>query len=547
MAAAVLLAVGGVTAAAEFQLERDSAWARHSHEVLSAYGDISVLHQHAVSAQRGYLLSGGRAFELEYWQAREQALSETADLQRLVGDNPAQSERVRLLAQTLKSRLDIAASGIGARKAGGVEAAQAFLEKGEGLALDVKLAQVGGDIRRQEGLLLEERKRSTERRTREVFISALLGIPFSLLILGIVYRLLSREQAVRREAEGMAAGVNWELSRSVAQLESLSARLRQLASYTGMLQSCNDTEEALDISKQALSRLLAPAAGTVYLLRASKDHAEGLASWGEHQVQSHAMPKPGDCWALRRNQPYFLADLQGAVRCAHVEPLPGQEAATACIPLSAQGETLGWLFLSAGKGELPDQHLMLSVSEQMSLALANLRLKEKLRQQSIRDPLTGLFNRRYLEESLERELARCERRSLPLTLLMLDMDHFKSFNDTHGHPGGDALLSAFGQLLVSLCRQEDLPCRFGGEEFMLILPEMGLEDSMERAEAIRKAVLALSVQHQGKALSPVTVSIGLACFPDHGRRVSELIELADEALYRAKAAGRNRVLAAPIP
>ena len=132
-------------------------------------------------------------------------------------------------------------------------------------------------------------------------------------------------------------------------------------------------------------------------------------------------------------------------------------------------------------------------------------------------------------------------------MLIFDLDHFKAFNDTHGHPGGDALLSAFGQLLKAHCRQEDIPCRFGGEEFVLILPEMGLADGLARAAAIRTAAPELAVRHQGKALGPVTTSVGLACCPDHGTVSGDLIHRADEALYRAKAQGRNRVETAISP
>lgn len=185
--------------------------------------------------------------------------------------------------------------------------------------------------------------------------------------------------------------------------------------------------------------------------------------------------------------------------------------------------------------------LIETAAEQLAMALSNLELQERLRIQSIREPLTGLFNRRYLEESLARELARCARRGLPLALMMLDLDHFKRFNDTHGHPGGDALLAGFGRLLQQLSRQEDIACRYGGEEFTLILPESTPQAAAERAEQIRAAVEAMRVPHLGKDLPPVTVSIGLACFPHDGQEPEALLRSADQALYRAKAQGRNRV------
>jgi diguanylate cyclase (GGDEF)-like protein len=185
---------------------------------------------------------------------------------------------------------------------------------------------------------------------------------------------------------------------------------------------------------------------------------------------------------------------------------------------------------------------MVAAVEQLSLALSNLRLQDSLRTQSIRDPLTGLYNRRYLEESLTRELARCDRVNKPLSVLMIDLDHFKRFNDTHGHDGGDALLTHAGRVFQAHCRAEDIACRYGGEEFTLILPEVDAERARQRAEEIRLAVEKLDVQHRRERLSSVTTSIGVGTFPDNARAMDELLRRADAALYKAKQQGRNRVV-----
>jgi diguanylate cyclase (GGDEF)-like protein len=200
------------------------------------------------------------------------------------------------------------------------------------------------------------------------------------------------------------------------------------------------------------------------------------------------------------------------------------------------------LFLSDDDaGFLARMDIIEAVAEHLSMALSNLSLRERLRLQSIREPLTGLFNRRYLEESATRELARCARRQLPLSLMMLDIDHFKAFNDVHGHAGGDALLAQFGKLLQEHTRGEDIACRYGGEEFTLILPEADVETAMKRAQVIRIAVESMRVQHLGRNLPQVTVSIGVSAFPQHGETPESLLRVADEALYRAKHKGRNRV------
>lgn len=168
---------------------------------------------------------------------------------------------------------------------------------------------------------------------------------------------------------------------------------------------------------------------------------------------------------------------------------------------------------------------------------------EALREQTIRDPLTGLFNRRFLDESLDREIARARRHNQPLALLMIDIDRFKQLNDTYGHPAGDEILRRVGELVRTRARGGDLPCRYGGEEFLLVLPKMALATAVERAEAWRVA-FANDWTVVGDHAVAVTVSIGVAVFPDHGDGREALIEAVDQALYAAKRNGRNRVVAA---
>jgi diguanylate cyclase (GGDEF)-like protein len=187
------------------------------------------------------------------------------------------------------------------------------------------------------------------------------------------------------------------------------------------------------------------------------------------------------------------------------------------------------------------ERLAHTVAEHIALAFANLRLRETLRVQSVRDPLTGLFNRRYMEESLERELRRSARHRRSLGVLLLDLDHFKTFNDTFGHGAGDILLRELGHFLQGNVRGEDISCRYGGEEFALILPDAPLDSTLQRAEQLREQVRQLQVTHHGRALGAVSVSIGVAVYPQHGASAEELLAAADRALYQAKAGGRNRV------
>ncbi len=222
-----------------------------------------------------------------------------------------------------------------------------------------------------------------------------------------------------------------------------------------------------------------------------------------------------------------------------------------CLPLLAHGESIGILhFQMIASGELP-QPVLLTVNmfaEQVGLSIANIRLREALRNQSIRDPLTGLYNRRYLEEMLERETRRAIRSEQGLGVLMLDLDHFKKFNDTYGHEAGDTVLRETAAFLLKSVRAEDIVCRFGGEEFLVILPQANLKVSQARAERIRSKLRELTVLHQGQPVGRITVSVGVSELPAHGTTPQELIEGADAALYRAKKEGRDRVVVAdPAP
>jgi diguanylate cyclase (GGDEF)-like protein len=185
------------------------------------------------------------------------------------------------------------------------------------------------------------------------------------------------------------------------------------------------------------------------------------------------------------------------------------------------------------------------VAEDLALALANLRLRETLRSQAIRDPLTGLFNRRYLEETLDRELNRAKRTGIPIAVIMMDLDHFKTYNDTFGHNVGDEILSALGNLVKSQIRGEDIACRYGGEEFLLIIPGAAMEVALDRAELLRQAIKKMHEHHGG--LKPITLSLGVAVYPCHGETRLDLIRAADVALYQAKQEGRDRVIAAADP
>jgi diguanylate cyclase (GGDEF)-like protein len=221
----------------------------------------------------------------------------------------------------------------------------------------------------------------------------------------------------------------------------------------------------------------------------------------------------------------------------------------------AQGNTIGVLHLEFENAKLPQdsdndslrdarQRLAVSAASQIALSLASLQLRETLREQSIRDPLTGLFNRRFLEESFERELLTASRKKQAVAVLFLDLDHFKRFNDTFGHAAGDMVLQSLADVFRNFFRASDICCRYGGEEFAILLPESASHDAAIRAEALRSEVKNLRLQFRKQLLGPLTLSVGVAAFPEHGSTAAELLKIADQCLYESKARGRDVVTVA---
>ena len=272
---------------------------------------------------------------------------------------------------------------------------------------------------------------------------------------------------------------------------------------------------------------------------------EWIATWGVNGSGPAPNCAPADCWALRRGEPYLVANTANAILCKHLPARPPN--AYYCIPLNGQSENLGVLHLAVDKADQLSgrkQQLALTVAGQLELTLSNLRLRESLREQSIRDPLTNLYNRRYMEQVLEREIQRAARAHSSVGLVMLDLDNFKQFNDRYGHDAGDSVLRRLAHSLVSEVRHEDVVCRYGGEEFAVIMPSTAPETLRARAVELRRTLKSIEMYHLGALLPQVTVSLGLACYPQHGLTERDLLRAADGALYRAKEKGRDMIIVA---
>ena len=321
-----------------------------------------------------------------------------------------------------------------------------------------------------------------------------------------------RDVTAPKQATESARKTNEELMALVAELQRRESEMQALISMDDLLQSCTAQDEAYKVVGLAAGELFAGQTGCLAVLHASGQYLEMVARWGERPLGQPIFSLE-DCWALRRGQLHEVTDPQAGLLCRHFVSQP--ETSYLCVPLTVQGETLG-VFCLVGAPAKRSQHqvsqlqLAVTVSEAIKLSLSNLKLREELRAEAIHDPLTGLFNRRYLEETLPRELHRAQRAHSPLCVAMLDLDNFKRFNDTYGHDAGDSLLRELGRLLLGKLRKSDISCRYGGEEFVLVLPDSSAADAKQRMEQIRAQIKELKIPH-GEQSSQRDNRIGRRC------------------------------------
>jgi diguanylate cyclase (GGDEF)-like protein/PAS domain S-box-containing protein len=356
----------------------------------------------------------------------------------------------------------------------------------------------------------------------------------------------------RRRSEEKVVKLNEQMTTALAVLRRHQHDQTAIAKLSDMLQSCRSTAEAYPIIA-ATANLLFPSGtnGALALMEATAaQDLTRVAAWGADQEATLPGFLREDCWALRTGQCYEVDGPGNAAQCHHFSKV--QSAPYLCLPLMVQGKTQGLLHLALAKGGAIDSELrqvMNSFGDVVKLSLANLDLRESLAEQALRDPLTGLFNRRYLVETLTREVRRAQRTGSSLTIAMMDIDHFKRFNDTEGHDAGDLILSGLGAFLLGNLRAGDIACRYGGEEFLTVLPECDLTTARERMTKFSALVKGKAQAFRGHTLPSVTLSIGLANLSNAISTGESLITAADEAMYAAKNNGRDRIeiFQMPVP
>jgi len=346
--------------------------------------------------------------------------------------------------------------------------------------------------------------------------------------------------------------VEKELRAELAAAARQRGQLARLVEMSELLQACTGEADALGVANRYLPRVFEGTDGGLFLCERSDSQADLACCWGDREAPETL--GTDDCWALRTERSHS-AGANDERCCKHLRSVPKDRSF--CYVLTADGENYGILSVSQrsceGLEERGQQQAVFedtfiqAVGDQIARTLGNLRLRESLRIQSIRDPITGLFNRRYLEDTLIREIARAHRTARPMSVLMLDIDHFKAFNDAYGHPVADRMLAKLGELLAKSFRVSDVVCRYGTEAFVVLMPDCPLEEGLRRAEDVCKAASHLALDGPDSSCRGITVSVGVACVPRDGSTGDKILRSVDNALYAAKDAGRNCVRVTALP
>ena len=521
LALLVLLLLGLLAMQSSSEQTEAAARVAHTHEVIESLQRVVSGMSEAESSLRGYSISHDIRFLEDFepsLRTSRQALDASIEMTR---DNHEQHRLLAGLKPVLARRIGLLLSRRQALQGGDIPR---IPEDALRLSDEVRRTVAQAIVNERE--LLTTRTLTDRTKTARARLTMIGGVGLSFFLVAGAAFLLDREMRQRKHAE--------------------ASRLRELSLLVEsgeLLQACRSPSEAFEMIARVGPEFFPGCSGSISTFHEDRAAVEVRSQWGPEQWRSSDLFLPDQCWALRRGQLHLLEPSGMGMACQHLaSPRP---FAAACVPLIANGELLGALHLADSREFQADTRTRIGVfAEQVALAVTNLELRETLRNQSIRDPLTGLFNRRYTEETLRREIARATREEAPLSLIMIDIDHFKRVNDTFGHEVGDEVLKQVATVLQQQTRSGDVASRLGGEELLVALPKATLEASVNKAEQLRAAVESLPLRAQGNRVGPVTISLGVATYPAHGTTAEELLRAADVALYRAKHEGRNRVITA---
>lgn len=595
MTTAALLALATLLLFSSWKMERGYSWTQHTERSLElAQRPIDLIRQ-SESELRASIIERDGAASRDMLSRLSHATSMLRGLVTATKDNPEQNERAQALLSAADKRIALLRSGISLQASGGYLKLPLEQIRARSHASEALMAELDA---RRESFVAEERRLLADRTSRadSLFkanrLLVLIGVPAVLLIIlsvkaFTVASIRRQVKAVICSIEAFSSGdrlaridrsaVRWsefsaiargynsmadrlsdsisqqqydrstiefanaELRKQSAALEARSLAMDHLNAISLRLTASRSDREFAEVMSRFVPKLLPGTEGAIYGHSKTRNQLVRIGSWGKESKLPEWF-EPDKCWGLRLVKPHTVCDDDPDLACEHTREMTNYH----CEPLMAAGNVVGLLHVS-GLVEVEERYRLAALSRELGSALMNHLLQTDLKEQSIRDPLTALFNRRYLEEVLGTELARASRSQTPLSVIMCDVDHFKRFNDLHGHDAGDAVLRAVADEMQKHFRDGDVVCRYGGEEFTVIAPGASTEIAARRVERLRLALSKLVVHSGAAVLPPITASFGIAGFDSaNGNLTPKIMEAADEALYRAKRQGRNRAVVAEL-
>lgn len=553
LAAALIMSLTAAVPPLSFAWVNEARLRHHEAEIhLSGLRRVQELLVDAETGQRGYVITGKDSFLQPYHAAQAALPAELAALRHHGLHQPAhEREQLERLARSVELRLANLQEIGRLRQRGGFAAAEPLISSGQGQQLTDEIRRIVAEVGTLKARELAALDKELSSKIRYGIGFSLLSTLLTLTLLGYLGLVMSRAVRASTLSSEQAHHANERLEAGLAVLQRRNGEITMLGEMSRVLQTEMSLVEVLEVTALFCARLLPGTSGSIYLFRNSANLLELATGWGSGQHAETTLD-PTVCWGLRRGQ-LHRSDGASGLRCPHCQSAEATaDEDHVCLPLIAYGEVLGLLhFHGTARSALPEAAATMAqtIAEQIALALSNAKLRQVLRDQSIRDPLTGMYNRRYMEETLAREMARAQRNGQSLSVVAADLDNFKRINDVYGHPAGDAVLRAAARQMSAMVRTCDVACRQGGEEFALILANCGKQDALAKAQQICEALRTLVIREAGQPIS-VTASFGVASMPEDGGQPALLLQAADRALYAAKRAGRNRVVAfdsSPVP
>ncbi|GGG95037.1 diguanylate cyclase [Silvibacterium dinghuense] len=518
--------------AAAARLNQSRDWVEHSQNVLFTLQSLGQRVDRIEAALRIYRLNPSTA-ELRLASSNQVSFNtDVLHLRSLVQDNPRQSAQL--------ASLSTCSSSLG-QLIGNADQDMHLLIPDVQQCREVLATLV--EVERE---MLENRTETTRRGAAHSLELSVVVTSLSIAVVLTLFGFLLRDTIRRRRDEFQLYEANEKLASTIRALERQMRESSLVTSFRDELQLCVKPLQTQQCAARYFEQLMPGTSGSIHIINNSRHVAESTASWGSSTAALESFPLDA-CCGLRSGRPRWRRPARSEVHCSHFNGTPPE--CYLCLPLAAYGDTLGSLYIecsSTGIAAMVDAKMsrLQELVELTSISIAGLNLRSRLEHQSIRDSLTGLFNRHFMEIALDREIGRALRQQKSVAILMLDLDHFKQFNDTYGHEAGDVVLREIASALRDSVRSEDILCRYGGEELVAIMPELSLEAAMDRAEFLRDVVSNIHIRNRGEILRDVSMSVGVAIYPQHGERAEDVMRAADRALYEAKHRGRNRVIAA---